>query len=389
MKRPTGDSLPPGSVGSRQVRSNPSTKHAVPPIQVRRWVRNGTHPNAEHETLKHESLNHAALYRTKDLFMFPGLVSAASTQPKWRAAFRTSPYAHAIYVSAVLTYPAAGSRDQNTYSRLRLFTAADESVTHSDTQFNYGPGAYPGAVPPSTSTWEYVRTFDKMIEVSPSTDYYAFVENMNGARIVSIVAFELTSMTENFDGYLAQNIAASEPITDIYRQNQSELLQETWAGYDPKAFTWSTDPGGTGRSSGYGPGPNFDYKSITSTTGTNILDTGNFGVASTVVNANTPGFHPDLRNKARLSQSAGVPYVMKAFGWYDQAAVPTPTGGAVELKDSSGAVIATITGWGATPEWRSVAFNLPATHAKYDVHYRTTTALTTFHLWAVSAYPVG
>jgi hypothetical protein len=386
--RPGGIPLDEILAGPRAVISNPVTQNAVPPIQIRRFARNGSIPSAELENLKAESLNQATVHRTKTYFEFVGFlgtgtvgVTADSTNVKWRSAFRTGPFCHAMYCSIVMAPPLPGAT--NEYAQVDIYSDATESTLVSSTKFNYGSNSSTTA----SWSWNQIRELNQMIALSPSTDYYVKISGANGGsfagRLVSACAFELASLTEHNDGYLPQNLAAHQPIVDAYRGRQQSVLRQAWEGYGSKIFTWSVDPGANGRD-GNGTGPGFDWLDTASATGTNILDAGAFDAKSTAVSVNTPGFYPNLTWHARKYQTSGVPCTFRAFGKTDPA---TASGGFVELKDSSGAVLATLSAFTPTPQWKSTTVNIPASAAKYDVHFRTASG--TFYLWACVLYPTG
>jgi hypothetical protein len=384
-KRFFGETLPPGTVGPRQVPHMPASRAAQPPIQVNRWVRNDKHPNAEYESAKNEALNQAAIWRTKDYCSFIGHVTGdshlaplAADMDWWRFAFRSGPFAHAALCSAVL-YPNGDiTTDVNQSVLLNLHTSETEAAVVASQTFNYGPNPVGGSS--STSGWCYTKTLEQYIDITPSTDYYGLIRMQGRAKIGSFTMFELASLTENFDGYLPQNISAQNPILDKYRQNQSEMIQTMQPEYGPKVFNWTVAPG-TSYATGQSPSP-FTYKTTTSATERNILDYTLFGGGSTAVSVNTPGWQPDMQLKNRKSQPAGVGCRMKAFGY-----VSAGTGGSVILKDSTGASVAALTNvFTTTPGWHSVTFDLPATDAKYDVHFAEPGGVNTFHLWAVSIY---
>jgi hypothetical protein len=385
--RPGGIPLDEILAGPRAVISNPVTQNAVPPIQIRRFARNGSIPSSALENLKNESLNQATVHRTKTYFEHIGFlgtgtvgVSADSTNVKWRSAFRTGPFCHAMYCSIVMAPPLPGAT--NEYAQLDIYSNATETTLVSSTKFNYGSNSSTTA----SWSWNQIREMNQMIALSPNTDYYAKISSANGGsfagRLVSACAFELASLTEHNDGYLPQNLAAHQPILDAYRQAQVSVLKQSWEGYGSKIFTWSVDPGANSRT-GYGTGPGFDWLNTSSATGTNILDAGQFDTKSTGVSVNTPGFYPDMSWKNRKRQTTGVPCVFKAFGKRE----PGGSGGHVELKDSTGAVLATLTPFTDTPQWISTTVNIPASAAKYDVHFRTASG--TLYLWACVLYPNG
>jgi hypothetical protein len=386
MRRINGIPLDQLLTGPLLSATDASTRNAVPPIQIKRWIRNGTVPNAALESLKGESLNQGAMCSQKTYFEFVGhlrsggLGGGVSTNTvMYRSAFRTGPFAHAAIVNMIMSPMAPTTPPEHGYAQLDIYTGFDETGLVSSTQFSFGVNA----LTVLGANWRDLREIEKMVDLSPNTDYYAKISVFGPVRLLSAGAFELASLTEHNAGYLPQNLAAHEPIVDALREQQVSLLTQAWDGGASPLFTWSTSPGGGGLRIGIGnSAPDFSWYVTSSGVGTNILDAGNGDTKSTTVSANTPGFIPDLEYKKRRSQP-GVPCVMKAFGYAD----PT-LGGTVELKDSTGAVIASIDNWTSTPSWRSTTFELPAvSNAKYDIHFRTEDD--PFSLWAVVLYPLG
>lgn len=273
----------------------------------------------------------------------------------------------------ILGSPQFGYYQSNSSALLNLHTSASEAAVVASSTFNYGIAPSDGGLAPGG--WAYLKVINQYIDITPNTDYYALVRQIDGGNPISFCMFELASMTENFDGYLPQNISAQNGIFDKYRQNQSELVQTLWPDCGPRIFTWSVRP----PASPLGP-----YQTTTSAIAQNILDWSGGG-GSTAVSINTPGFAPDMTYKNRKSQTSGVPCVMKAFG-----SVSAGTGGNVTIKDSTGATVAQINNvFTTTPSWQSVTFNLPAISAKYDVHFSEPSGAKTFSLFAVSIYEKG
>jgi len=345
-------------VGPRQVDALPSTKAASPPIQTGRFFRNGKAPDASAFSQLNTQMNQAMLFRTKealsmmgDLGSAPGIqaTSAAGTRKRWRFAFHTSPYAHALLVRAVM-FPPSSNYGNDTYATLKIYSDANESTLISTTEFHYGPG-------PSGSTsvggWQYHRIVDKFVEgLSADTDYFALVSDVDYGRVQSIAAADLQSMTENYDGYLPTNFTEQSQLLDRYRQNLVTPMPSLWKRGGAKVLGWTT---------------NIQSSPTTNATTTwkNIIDG-----TSTTVSSSTPGWTVDMRYKTRLSQSV-VPCVIKVCGsWLDAGSA---TGGDVKIMDSGGTALATITsGWSSTtPTWVSTTLNLPASAVdKYDIHSR-------------------
>ena len=351
--------------GSNQMVAMPATVKTQAPIQVRRFARNGKHPDADLEVAKNEHLNQIAMYRTKQIYC--GVVSSGRTNSNtvlWRFAFHSGPLAFSMFVRMML---APGFSQQLTMT-VDLYSDATETTLVSSTTFNQndptgGTGSF---------GWQALKPIDQYIAIAADTDYYVKVSKA-GCVAMGCVFIELASMTQNFSGYLPQNVHAQGNILDVFRQNQATLIKNLWKRNCAPVFIWTVEPGALNTLNS-GPSP-FTYKVTTSTTGTNVLD-----LTSTTVTVNTPGWTPDLTGKARLSQTGGVPCIMKVFGLVDAGT------GTVELKDSGGSVVASVAVTSVAGQWTSsTAFNLPASVAKYDLHYRVT-AGNTFSIWACSVY---
>jgi hypothetical protein len=254
----------------------------------------------------------------------------------------------------------AGANGADTYATCTILTTG--GATQSTDDFHYGPGPAGSAV--DGYGWPNMKMITKYLAVSPDTDYTGLFTDKNYGRIQSALVFEISSMTDHNSGYLSQNISERAPIHDAYRQNQLPLIRNQWKRGGCMQINWHVENGSTG--------------AITNATATlkNIVDD-----TTTAVSADSPGYTLDMTYRDRLSQTSGVPCVMKAYGGSSFA-----NGGTVVLKDSAGATVATLTGFTTSNSWQSVAFNLPATADKYDIHYATTGAALTFTLHAVSIY---
>ena len=109
---------------------------------------------------------------------------------------------------------------------------------------------------------------------------------------------------------------------------------------------------------------------------TNIIDN-----SSTTVTANTPGVTVQLTYHTTLRLAAvGVPVRMRVL-----ANSTTADTGSVKLLDSNGATVLTVLIDQSGERWYQVNGYIPASEAKYDLHYggNTTGTLT---VYAVSCY---
>lgn len=357
-----------------QLVVNPAPKQAIPPIEIDRFCRNQQCPNATLQNQINMSANAAALYRSKQICAFGDtlrtgagthvqiLSAGAGDRARWRFAFRTGPYTHALYCIVVMA-PQSSGFTSNSYGRLDIATNAAGTPAVLSQTFEFGNHPTNGTV---SGGWPNFRVIKNFIDaVSPDTEYYGTFYDVADARILSVCIFDLQSLTEHFDGYLAQNTTTHTPILDLHRELPVTISNALWQKGGSQVFNWSVNNGTT-------------PITTTSATATNIIDT-----TSTAVSSATPGYPLDMTDKDRLASGGVVPCVMKMFG--KQASAGT---GSVVLKDSAGSTIATCSTTATTNGWTSTTFNLPATVDKYDVQFKSTD-VNGFDLYAVSVYEYG
>jgi hypothetical protein len=330
----------------------PTARSAQPPIPIRRHVRNGTHPNAWLASAMNEAANAAAMFRTKQPFALlgPTAVSLPNSQladrVRGRWAFHTGPMTHQLEVTCVMYPPneagtgVAGANGADTYATCTILTTG--GATQATDDFHYGPGPAGSAV--DGYGWPNMKMITKYLAVSPDTDYTGLFTDKNYGRIQSALVFEISSMTDHNSGYLSQNISERAPIHDAYRQNLLPLIRNQWKRGGCMQLNWHVENGSS-------PIANA------TTTAKNIVDD-----TTTAVSADSPGYTLDMRYRDRLSQTSGVPCVMKVY------AAAAGANGSVILKNSAGSPVATATVTGALG-WYSIAFDMPATIDKYDLHY--------------------
>ena len=344
-----GSSLTPGTVGPRQVRGNPASKSASPPIQVRQYCINGYPPSAQYWNQLNEATNQAALYRAKQVFHATGRVgiggagiesSTASGRNRWRFAFTTGPYTTRLMAMAALAPPDSGFGVASA-GRLRIYSDATESTTVDTAWFYYG--ANPGGTSASTG-WQHVRVQLLPIEgLTANTAYYGLWDDQVYGRLISATVFELPSLTEGISGYLPQSLNADSEVLDVYRENVATVQKAIWKQQGSHLICWTVNV----QSSPF---------TIASATPTNLVDG-----TSTTYSSSIPGFTLDMQYRDRLSQTSGVPVTLKVCASQSSGAT-----GRVYLKDSTGATVLSITdGWTASAAWQSTTGYLPATEDKY------------------------
>lgn len=367
-----GEAIGEADVGDRQVPSLPVTKAASQPIETDRWFRNGKFPDASVFNMLNESMDQAILFRTKECFSIlgdlgsaPGIqaTSTAGTRARWRFAFRTSPYTHALLVRAVL-FPPSSNYANETGATLKIYSDATESTLISTTTLTYGAG--PAGLT-SVGGWQYHKVVDRMVEgLTAGTEYYGKFSDENFGRLQSACVADLQSMSENYDGYLPVNFCEESKIVDLYRENLVEPMPDLWKYGGSKVLNWTANIQSA-------------HRTTTSATPTNLIDG-----TSTTVTASSAGFTLDMRNKARLSQSTGVPIVMKVCGASDAGAT-----GRVYLKSSGATICSIVDGWTGGTAWQSATGVLPATLDKYDLQFDDNGGASTFRVLAVSIYEDG
>jgi hypothetical protein len=348
-----------------------AVQSSPPPIAPDRWARNSIHPDAQFVSLLNETGNQAGLFRTKEVFraigrlesgngvFYPPLSFGAGDRARYRWAFRSGPYCHAVRAIVGMAPPTSGL-DQNTSARLDIANGAG-SVVASAT-FTYG--VHPGGV----LGWRHIQQIIATIDgLSPDTEYFGTFYDVDYGIIQSACVYELASFTEHADGYLASNITNRSAILDIHRQNLAELSNALWQKGGAQVFCYTVEDGTI---------------PITNSTSTfkNILDT-----SVTTVSAASPGWTLDMTGKARLSQTTGVPVTMKVCGRNQLTGT-----GVVKLVNSAGATVMSITnGWSTTtPGWQSATGMLPAGVDKYDVQV-SNNGSGSLDTYAVSVYEYG
>jgi len=368
------------TIGDRQVAQIPVTKAALAPLNVDRFCRNQKVVDASFINRLNESFNAAMLFRTREAFSIAGDLggddggisvvkanSAAGTSNRWRAAFRTSPFHHALLARVCLVPPNAGY-DQDGYTRLRIYTGADETGLVAEEEFHYG-AAPQGAV--ESGGWQFHRVIDRFITgLAPDVEHFALISDETYGRVQSMAVADLQSMVENYDGYLSTGYTEQSPILDSVRGNIVAALPTLWRRGGARVFGWSRNYQATA----------LDSTRSTSATPHNLYDS-----SVTTVSASSPGLTLSMVGKNRLSQT-GVPCILKAWGRWEGAG----TRGAIYLKDSAGNTIASIVdGWaGGVMAWASTTFDMPLGEDKYDLQISIGggTPGTAFYCWAVACY---
>jgi len=314
------------------------------PLHVRRYVRNGLIPHAIFESEVGAALNFCGAVRNRELFSWgvplTSIPGAGGDRVRWRAAAHTGPLLRRLRATICA---ARNDADALEPSCTIYVTNADQSVTYGSAEFVYGNnfGTAPGNTPDEFGIGELI-----IGGVPADTDVYLRIDDNDHGRIVSVTIHEESKKLLASNGYLLPSVVSvGGPIDDARRGSSYALATSLWKRGAAHLFNWTVD---------------LDASKITTTGGTfkNIVDN-----SSTSVSAATPGWTLDLRYCRTLGQTT-VPCVFKCYG----SATVGDTA-EVSLVDSGGSPVATISVNSPTNGWFSATVNLPATLAKYDVHY--------------------
>lgn len=327
-------------------------KFANTPIEPARWARNGKYPDAVLRYQVNSLGNSLAAYRVKEIARFGSNMNSLTAglgvgeNVLWRFAYMPSPYAAGVFARAMMmsTSTLASS---DPYARISF-------VNIGDCEMHYGDGIT------LQSSLYYANQVTGSIDTTPPANTWDFgtVSVFNYGRVVAISIYEYALDVDWFRvGY-----AATTPILDTDRELVTSGARNMWKRQGSKLFTWSADHDGAA-------------KTRSSATAANIIDN------STTVSGSTPGFLLDLRNRTTVGRGT-VPVTMWVHGSSAGA-----TGGTVTLKDSGGVAVATVSGigiGGGASDWYSTTANLPATLAKYDLHFSSPDGVNTLNLFAVT-----
>jgi hypothetical protein len=363
----------PVITGERQVAAMPASKAAQPPLPLDRYFRRTHAPDATAMSAMCEQMNAGILFRSKEVFSRVGILGSGAGVPvssagagariRWRFAFHTGPYHHALFIRAFL-YPQTSGFNSNSASVVDIYAASGTALgaLQVATPFYYGNNPLNTL---NIAGWQYMKRVDQFVTgLLPDTDYYGLVYDQNDGIVQSISIADLQSMSNNYAGYLPQNFTQDSLILDEYRQNLVAPMPLLWKRGGASVFHWTVES-------------DASPKTIAANTATNLMDG-----TSTTYGASILGYTLDMRGKARLSQAAtGVPVVIKAW-----MKCTTAASGVVHLRDSTGTIVATLTNTlgAGTVGYITATCNLPATSAKYYLTFQTSAG--TLSVYAVSCY---
>jgi hypothetical protein len=372
-----GFNVDPANVGSRQVAQNPAGKAASAPIQVHRHARNGKAPDAWLINQFCEAANQGILYRTKEVFASSGYVglngteipqSTAGDRVRWRFAFHTGVYSRALMVSMIM-HPQDSGTTANSAGRIDIYSSATYGGSPVATAtFNHG--ANPGGTTPVAGL-SYLKESKQFIEgLTPDTDYYGIVSDVDNGRMVSCSIAEIQSMTETFDGYMPQNITAESAILDVYRENLAEITYNLWRRSAGPFFNFTTEEDAALR---------VVYADPTTLNNVPLNIVSQAPITYVAADA---GYTIDTTGCARRSQyTTGVPVRFCAY-----VDVPAATTVAVKLRNSAGTAVITLTQAGAYTGWATTTGVIPVGEDKMYITHERTAGTAQIATYAVGCY---
>jgi hypothetical protein len=353
------------------------TQYAQVPLEPFAWCKNGQTPDSELAVRIADHTNQAALYRLKELASFGSTpliapVNSGATV-RWRFPFMPSPYADAIIVRAWMA-PATTSSATSPGIKVRIESGLEVGgtpATIGDGVIRYAgspTGIAPADVPTNfPNLWTLVQT-SELSNVFPTipanTWLFGTVSEIDRGRCNSIAVYEAFRADVTAPP-CQEGAALGTPIYDKDRQDAITAARLLWKRGAGRFFSWSVNR-------------DADVRTRTSATPINVVDN-----SSTTASSTTLGFYPNAIRRSTIRRGT----VPCKFWVYGSAAAGA--GGIVQLRDSSNAVLATISGI-TTAAWYDTLVNLPATDAKYDVFYRGDgTNVFNFYACALTQYESG
>lgn len=337
------------------------------PIHVARYARNGLVPHAVYESEIASSLNFAAAVRTKQLFSGGCAVNAIPSSDivprvRWRFAAHTGPLLGKIWCRVLLARADKASGGGGASTVTLYLTNADGSTVYGSGLYARGGNGSGAAVTDTPD--EYAQGDIEIFGVPADTDVYGYIEDGIGARVISACVYEESLPLYAANGYVVPSqCAATMPIYDARRKTMYELATRLWKRGAAHLFNWTVDKQSSPRT-------------INNGIAKNIIDN-----TSTIVSTATPGPTIDLRY-CRTRARSTVPCVFAVYASMSGAADT----GEVYLMDSTATPLATISISGTAAKWYTVAVDLPATLAKYDLQFGNPDALETLSVGAASLY---
>lgn len=333
---------------------------APPQVQTRRHTRNDQVPHAMLLKRVANGLNWVALRAGKSFVQgaqswssWGGAQDSSDTEWCW-ACGRTG-YATVLVRHQLLVAPAYRSgipADEDPYVYVEQLDVDAASTSNSD-EWHYGRvHDSAGILGPGSLAIGKIDTV-----VSPNTEYQWTLHGVNSARIISWTAFELSLVSgadDSLDGVTDPSAFVVEaPISAASIQDLLEAGTDLWKKNGAHLASWTA------------------FESTAGTTSATYLDHGAAGPLILPVR-----YHNTAR---RDHDGEGIPCVFCARASSENG----NTSGVRLIDTADSSVLAELTGFGTTPEWKSVEFELPSTTEEAQVQVKSD-GLDTVKNWAYS-----
>ncbi len=345
------------------------SKAARRPVQVGRHVRNGFRPVSEFQDVIAELAGHGASVRTKVVARHHGSLATGDNgsaipnsatlgvdRTRARFAWHAGPYAQYLFVRFTLAPQNNGSAT-SPYVRLRVRDADNLIVGDAFGRGGAATGATdkPDELVVRATTLVVSDTDTTIVELTPDTDYFAEITEHDYGRLQSFVAYEVSLIPDTDNGYPSRSAAVGSSVLDADREDPTVMLRRLWRRGGAHLWNWWCDL-------------DSEARNTTSSTYKNLID----DTSTTTTSA--PGVRLNLLKRNRLKDDGMIPVVLKVYA--------DDTDGSVRLVDSTGTTMLECDiddGEG----WYAVQGELPASDAKYLLHYGTSDDLT---VYATSLY---
>jgi hypothetical protein len=340
-------------------------------IQPHHYCRNGQLVSPTFQSMTATLANQITALRPKELASFCGDPEAPMTNVVWRFACHTSPNCGAIVARLIITKAPAyidpdtlvGPVNANPMFELALYED-DVSETYIDSKRVGGGIANGETLDLSADEWT-VQTIilgSRALNLR-DRDIRGVLNGAFGGNLIGAVVYECARAPLTENGYIAQQYSIGQGIYDTDRQDVADTAVDLWKRGAAPLFTFSSYRDATAPAS-----------TLAAASPANIFD-----ISVVTVTPETPGYFVDLRwcnTKARTT----VPCRFEAY---------FKTGGGVtlevQLKDSTGATVGTLSGGSTFGAWFQTEIELPPTLAKYDLMF-TYSGLNGLTLYEASLY---
>lgn len=308
--------------------------------QIIDWHRdalNGLYPSANYYRRIVDGLNHLTAHRHREVYAMSahlgdGTYHYSGTTTIARFRFRSGYGATRVRVRMLLGRDIAAGTS----------TTPTAKVTIGGTDI--GPFSYGQTATATDDEPDALAVFTGEATITPATVYACSVVTTDHARVMGLSVVELGDETidaaVNYFSRLAPAAGTEIYAADFGRL--SEGLSKIWRQNGGTCCHWNRQ-GGLSRTR-------------SAATAVNVIDN-----SSTTPSASTPGWTLDLSYRGTQGRST-VPFELAVYG-----SVSSGTG-TVNLVDSGGATVITVSVNSSTAQWFTGTGLLPSSSAKYDLH---------------------